>query len=66
MSENGIEKGIQKEFNTVKDSEKNLDEIPFKEYQIKGNDEQLYNLKIFQSNKFILFLIKDLLDFTAT
>ena len=66
MSENGIEKGIQKEFNTVKDSEKNLDEMPFKEYQIKGNDEQLYNLKIFQSNKFILFLIKDLLDFRAT
>ena len=62
------EKKPQKTFITVK-GEKNesLDELPFIEYKIKGADNQLYSLKIFQNNKYILFYIyiNNTIDFNS-
>ena len=61
-----LPKKEKKGFVTVSGPEdKNLKQLPFKQYQIKGSDNQLYNLKIFHDDNFILFVIKDLSDFRA-
>ena len=64
MNEKYFEKDQQKEFPTLKgDSDKKSDALKFKEYQIKGNDNELYNLKIVLFDKCILFNVRDILDF---
>ena len=36
-----------------------ISELPFKEFNVKGEDEQLYNLKIYQGEKSIIFHAKN-------
>jgi len=61
-----LTKKEKKEFITLNGAEeKDLEKLPFKQYQIKGTDNELYNLKIYKSDKFILFIIKDISDFRA-
>ena len=39
-----------------------ISELPFKEFNVKGEDEQLYNLKIYQGEKSIIFHAKEIGD----
>ena len=38
---------------------KTFEEMSFKEYQIQGEDNQIYDLKIFQTQKSISFYVKE-------